>query len=480
MLVAFDVRWSLIAAASLAACTSSLEDRSLATVESHAPPVDHPASACEPCVAIEDAELLWFMERRCSHEPGDGSSCDAWGRCVENVGDVDGDRLDDLVVFGAAREFERAPVELIVDSTPKGVTFHPHGATDLRADELRCVARLGDLSDEASGGFVVGGATDPGMSCGARGDLWKCASWSDSLKLRRPERVGLCGDDYALDVADAGDVDGDGVRDVAVVSVGPDAGSYILSGLDGRRIRALPFEGTAVVAGRDLDGDGVPDIAISNVAREGRFNVGFVWILPGDVDRAPECIAAPLDHERFGHALAWVEDIDGDGAAELAIGAPDALDQRGALYVFSGARRTLIRSWTGEAPGALFGSCLSSDHDLSGDGVRDLVVGAPGLERRDSNRSVVVLDPKSGAVLLRIEFGVTCYGADPAPDGLRFGGRWHPMDYASVWRVATAQLDGDGLPEIVVGAPQWGPHRRLGTLYAVSGAFVRRCIESAR
>lgn len=92
--------------------------------------------------------------------------------------------------------------------------------------------------------------------------------------------------------------------------------------------------------------------------------------------------------DRFGTALASLGDLNGDGAAELAVGAAGDHQNSGAVWIFSLAPNRTISRFVKVGPRegmpeplpflARFGSAVTAPGDIDGDGVGDLVVGAPG------------------------------------------------------------------------------------------------------
>ncbi len=92
-------------------------------------------------------------------------------------------------------------------------------------------------------------------------------------------------------------------------------------------------------------------------------------------------VSAPVD-------TAWgtMLDVDGDGLAELAVGAPDDAGWVGKVYVYMGSHdgpsgSSTIQSLTGiDGNGAGYAMSVSSAGDVDGDGYADLAVGAETLD----------------------------------------------------------------------------------------------------
>lgn len=82
----------------------------------------------------------------------------------------------------------------------------------------------------------------------------------------------------------------------------------------------------------------------------------------------------------FGQALTVIGDVDGDGAQEFAVGAPYADSNgvnAGSVTIYSGRTLTPLTTLVGSGADDYFGFALAAPGDLSGDGVPDLLIGAP-------------------------------------------------------------------------------------------------------
>jgi hypothetical protein len=199
------------------------------------------------------------------------------------------------------------------------------------------------------------------------------------------------------------DGDGDGLRELYVSAPHAGAGAVwrvpdALRGeptvedvADGALWGRQPGDalGAALVPAGDTDGDGLPELwvgapgAAADPGDAGRvYLVSPRWGGAADVE---QIAWATLDGEaaggRFGAVLAG--DAREVGApVGVAVTAPDEAD--GVVRTYDAHLRGAVppaaarSTWRGAAPGGRFGAALLLDADIDGDGIEDLVVGAPG------------------------------------------------------------------------------------------------------
>ncbi|HEV3001706.1 MAG TPA: hypothetical protein VGW75_13275 [Solirubrobacteraceae bacterium] len=413
---------------------------------------------------------------------------------VAALGDVDGDGRADVAVWDEVGGEVR--VVLGGERVPGLRGFRLAGVED---NGTRAVAAAGDVTGDGladvavdfsgrSGVAVVPGAREP-----------------RDVDVRRPEQRAITvvgpGVGYA---AAAGDVNGDGTGDLVVAAIGdfeddePPHAWVVFGGegLRGRvdvrrlgaggfRIQGRPDDGLAVysaAAAGDVDGDGLGDVVLGMplaglgrgedemAGRELLEASGAAYVVYGRRETTTVDVAAPGAATRIegrpagylGLVVAGAGDVDGDGLGDVAVSAPirpvrgpRAEQQRGDVFVVLGEReRPASRDVNalgpagfrvaGYAGGAATGSSLAAPGDVDGDGLADLLVGAPGTGEDD---------PVGGAAHV-------VYGArEPADVALAEpGDRALTLRGTSIEQAGTAvaggtDLDADGHAEILVSRP---------------------------
>ncbi len=419
------------------------------------------------------------------------------------LGDVDGDGLADLLV-GASR----ADGTGTTDAGAAWVVLGPaSGATSLAdavasaegaADDDHLggtVAVAGDVDGDGLADVILGatGSDEGGAEAGAAWVFLGPWSGAGPVGGADAELTGEAAGDGAGLVAAAGDVDGDGVADLLVGAPGRDAGgadagsAYLLLGPVSADLdlsfanaeligeAAGDAAGSAVAGAGDTDGDGTDDLLVGAPDEAtGGSGAGAAYLLQGPVRRsrylssADAKVVGGAADDALGSAVAGAGDVDGDGLADVILGAPgndDGGADAGAAYLFlgpvtgsldpGGAHAILV----GESPGDAAGRAVAGAGDVNGDGFADLLVGASAEDAggTGAGAAYVVFGPVSGTRDL--------FDTDAKLIGEAAG------DAAGIAVAGGADADGDGLDDVLVGATgEDSGGSAAGAVYLVLGA----------
>ena len=126
----------------------------------------------------------------------------------------------------------------------------------------------------------------------------------------------------------------------------------------------------------DLDGDGALDFLVVDEVYRRDDGVGVVQALR--IDGAPVLrVSSGQMDDRFGYDASLTPDMSGDGVPDVLVGAPLASRdgvETGRAYLFSGADGALLRHWDGQ-PHTRFGKSVAFVGDVNGDAIGDLAIG---------------------------------------------------------------------------------------------------------
>lgn len=312
--------------------------------------------------------------------------------------DLDGDGVAEIA--GGARYIGKGYV--VVFDTPTPQRWEGEWTNGLYGQDVIAVP---DLNGDGTADLVI--SAPNAIVDGKLGGIVEARTAVGKLLWRtQGEFAGL---GWQLDRA--GDQDGDGIGDVWAGSPSDAQGGhvYLLGGRDGHVIRRIDNHehddafGWYLMSIPDLDGDGLSDVAVGAPnAGQG----GAVFLI-SSLGKVLHNIRGARPHGRFGEMLTALDDVDGDGTADLAVGVPGASDATGLgeVAIVSGKTGNVLHRLSQQQPGELYGRALATLDDLDGDGARDFAVAAPwyGTAEKPRMGRIEVRSARSLRVLAQID-----------------------------------------------------------------------------
>jgi len=324
-------------------------------------------------------------------------------------------------------------------------------------------------------------------------------------------------DNAGAAVAIAGDLNGDGYDDAVVGAFGADPGgvsrageTYVvfggpaglpttipLNGLDGSNgfrldgVAAQDFSGGPVAPAGDVNNDGIDDLILgaNGVAVGGNEDTGAAYVVFGKTTAFPAAIdlddltgangfkVSGIDGgDKAGHWVDGAGDVNGDGIADIIVGAPGAASGAGEAYVVFGKSGGFganidLASLNGAngfridaaVAGGGFGKAVRGIGDVNNDGAHDVFVGAPD-ENGDTGAGYVVFGSAAGfAASLDVD---NLNGTN----GFRLLSA-NPGDETGFAASAAGDFNGDGIDDFLVSAPDADPNgpNSAGAAYLIFG-----------
>ncbi len=398
------------------------------------------------------------------------------------------------------------------------------------------VASAGDVNGDGYADVMIGAPRNDAVDADAgRAYVYFGGPASDTLADLVLSGASA-GDYFGAAAASAGDVNGDGYDDVIVGApnndtAAPNAGrAYVyFGGLTPDPIADMivtgvgsgDLFGTAVASAGDVNGDGYDDVLVGALLNDaGGADAGRAYLYFGGrtVDTTADLLVTGVTGEVLGCAVSSAGDVNGDGFADMLIGAYGSMIGNlpaGRAYVyFGGATPNAVAdlTLTGSSLDTYFGTSVASAGDVDGDGFDDMIVGALGPGLAGTGRAYVflggpgadaradlTLDAAAAADLFGNSVasagdvnadgfadvivgapGNDAGGAEAGRAYVYYGGRGADAQPDIVltgaaafdsygWSVASAgDVDGDGFDDLIVGA--WGNSGGAGRAYVYADA----------
>ncbi|MCH2101453.1 MAG: integrin alpha [Planctomycetes bacterium] len=390
------------------------------------------------------------------------SSGDNFGAAVAMVSDLSGDGVPDLVVGAGLADYSHqnaGAVYLISGADGSVLRRHDGPGIDHRFGFL--VSSAGDANGDGVEDYAASARRDNANRYPS--GLVRLFSGADG-SLIREYKSARNWDRFGHALALAGDLDGDGFDDLIIGAPDDDyagigtGSAFVFSGADGSAIHTLRGKkawdrfGKSVCSVGDVDFDGCPEFLVGVPCREGGFKeAGAVEMYSGRTGALIMRVPGRSRDAYFGTCVVGMGDVTGDLIPDFAatgvVNANNFDGYDGYAEIRNGADGSLIASIESSALGEGFGLSLAAV-DITGDGFRDLIVGAPlasyfggagigaGALRAYSGPSGrFLIEWKGGGEQYRFGDSITSLGRD---------------------------LDGDGMDEFLVGSPGGGTNGEGG------------------
>ena len=384
-----------------------------------------------------------------------------FGRAVSTAGDMNGDGYGDLLVGAPLSESPAAEsdegIVYLYFGSPTGLPAAASMNFQLNnpgANVGESVYTAGDVNGDGYSDMILG-ARIYGTSGAAA--IFHGGPYAVNPTASGTRNGGAVNAQLGWSVAQAGDVNGDGYADALVGAPQADNGQvgeglvYVHMGSAAglNMIPALTLEaniasaqfGYSVGTAGDVNGDGYADVIVG-APLSGNIGRAYIYMgSPGGLATIPARTYAGAITSRLGLSVGTAGDINADGYSEVLVGAPDIVQAY--LYMGSpgGASAAPDVTLTQGAVGVQYGHCVNTAGDVNGDGYSDIIITARNYSNGQASEGAAFIYHGSQPGL------VTPYATllEPNQASANFG----------VSACGAGDVNGDGYFDVVVGADLW-------------------------
>jgi hypothetical protein len=381
------------------------------------------------------------------------SNSNYFGSSVSPAGDVNGDGFADVIVgaYGYGSITGRAYIYFGGNSMDNTADVVLNAEASGNAFGLS-VSTAGDVNGDGYSDVIVGASFY--NSGRGRAYIYFGGNTMNSIADVIMTGVGS-NDEFAREVSNAGDLNGDGFSDVAVSAPFINKIYIYYGGAAMNNVDDVLLTGVSsfsIASAGDVNGDGFSDLIAGQTFSNGN---AFIYYGGEIMDNSSDItLSGEASGSSFGISVSSAGDINGDGYTDVIVGSIGLNSYTGKAYIFLGSEQMDIIPdviMTGEAVNNDFGKSVSTAGDINGDGFSDVIVGADG-NNLNTGKAYIYF----GGQVLNNSADVIMKGESVS----KFGDA-----------VASAgDLNGDGYSDLIVGANEYNSN--TGRTYIYSGSAI--------
>jgi hypothetical protein len=321
---------------------------------------------------------------------------DKFGVSVASAGDVNGDGYADAIVGASGYSSGQGRAYIYYGGSSMDSSADLTMSGEAAGDGFgESVSSAGDVDGDGYADAVVGALSS--SSGQGRAYMYHGGSSMDNV-ADLTMSGGAAGDNFGASVASAGDVNGDGYADAIVgapLCNGQQGRAYIYFGgslMDNSADVIMTGGssgdnfGASVAPAGDVNGDGYADAIVGAYGYNTHQGRAYIYYGAAAMDNSADVIMTGekagnvvYSGDAFGHSVASAGDVNGDGYADVIVGAHVCNSFQGRAYIYYGGSSMdngADVTMSGEAGWSCFGLSVASAGDVNGDGYADAIVGA--------------------------------------------------------------------------------------------------------